>query len=233
MKNFKSIFFIFLYLTNINLLSQQLPGKPPSSINQSSTNPFQQPGPSRREESVQKVLPKKERLTTSITTPHSIAGIVGQANGEWVSSDHLYNLKPNMSVYVEVIYPEGKNFQVNEEALTAQVENILRAGGISMPALHALDEPSLPLFNVVVTVNAIEQTMFANVECRLFESVELKRVILDPGITFQAITWQKEELIGALQPDFNATLNQSVQELTKDFVERFNHFLNMRSRLGG
>ena len=102
-----------------------------------------------------------------------------------------------------------------------------------MPAVHALDEPSLPLFNVVVTVNAIEQTMFANVECRLFESVVLKRVVLDPGITFQAITWQKEELIGAFQPDFNATLNQSVQELTQDFVERFNHFLSIRSKLGG
>ena len=117
MNNLKAVLFVFFSLTSINLSSQQLPGKPPSSLNQSSTNPFQQPGSRQKEQPINKVSPKMENLTTSVTTPHSTAGIVGQANGEWVSSDHLYNLKPNMSVYVEVIYPEGKNFQVNEEAL--------------------------------------------------------------------------------------------------------------------
>jgi hypothetical protein len=207
-----------------------LPGKASSSLDQSKENPFET-APPEKSSPKHMIVPKVRPTTTAFSTPYTLPGIVGLAGGKWIGSDNLYNMRPDISVYVEVIMPEGKVFKINETALKELVIGIFEKGMINSPAVHEPDEPSLPLFHILIMMNSIDQYTIANIDCRLFESVTLKRVILDPGITFQAITWEKQELIAATETEFNNVFTKTIQDLATTFSERLNYFQTVKARM--
>lgn len=216
------------------LVFSQMPGKPAQSpLNKTSTNPFAQP-PGPKEPAGQKKMPqppKPSKIKGGIGVPFTLPGIVGLGAGGWAGSDNLFNLRPDIGVYVEIVMPEDKKFDISQVEVTNNILAIFQKAGISPSALREANEPPLPLFHVLIMVNSVEQEIVASCSCRLFEAVTLKRVALDPGITYQAITWEKQDLFSATPKDFKETLTKSVDDLTSNFVERFHYFQNLRSQM--
>lgn len=229
-----AFFLSFLIGEPIYLCAQttQKPGQAPSAINKPNPNPFPKPAP-------QKETPLPHpRIPRPVTTaeggiPFTLPGIVGLKEGHWVGSDNLYNLNPDISIYVELVMPEDHKFDVDEHELKARVQEIFSKAGITPNALHEPGEPLLPLYHVLVMFNEVEQCLMASCSCRLFESVNLKRVILEAGITFQAITWEKQDVISASKKDFYPLLDKTVDEITAAFVERYQYFQNLKIQRQG
>ena len=219
-----------LLFINPFFLKADLPGQSSSSINKPNPHPFQKsPAPK------ETPLPSHPRIQPLIPSaeggvPFTLPGIVGLKDGHWVGSDNLYNLKPDISIYVELVLPENKKFDINEDQIKSSVQEIFSKAGINPTALHEPGDPSLPLFHVLLLVNSVDEYLIASCACRLFESVTIKRVILEQGITFQAITWEKQDLIIASKKDFYPLIDKTIADFSAEFVERFQYFQNLKSR---
>lgn len=227
-----SIFFVFLLGDSLHL-SADLPGKPPSSINKSTVNPFQKPPPVKEAPGQHPRMPRAPTAVKEIGVPFLLPGIVGLKNGQWAGSDNLYNLRPDIGIYVELVMPEDQKFDINEHNIKERVEGIFSKAGINPVALREQGEPALPLYHVLIMLNQVDQCLTASCSCRLFESVTLKRVILEQGITFQAITWEKQDLISAAHKDFYSFLDKTIEDFTVSFVERFQYFQNLKFQRQG
>lgn len=217
-----------------SLLCADLPGQPSSTINKPLSHPFQQqqqqPGQTEKYVHPQPPTSRRPVPTEEGGIPFTIPGIVGAKNGAWVGSDNLFNLKPNMNVYVELVMPENMKIEINEAQIKSLVLQIFARVGIIPIAFVAPGEAPLPLYHVLIMLNQVDECNMAFCACRLFESVTLKRVILNPGITFQAITWEKQELISAAKKDFYPLLNKTITDFTEEFIGRYQYFLNLRTQ---
>ncbi|MBS4166441.1 MULTISPECIES: hypothetical protein [unclassified Neochlamydia] len=163
--------------------------------------------------------------------PFTLPGIVSWKDNQWVGSDNLYNLKPNIHIILELVKGENKNFDINEEEVKAHIQEKLAKIGISSTLLPEANEPFLPLFHVLVLVDSIDQFYTASCSCRLFEPVILKRVSLEKGIIYQAITWEKQELITSPKKDFSDLLTKTLNGLTEAFVNRFLYFQKLKYKI--
>jgi hypothetical protein len=211
-----------------------MPGKPPSSLNNSKANPFAKPQEKPEPINMPKKLLKKPVVEAKgILTPFSMPGMVGVSNGQWTGSDNLYNLTPFISLYVEIIKPENSTLAINEKDIIDNIEKIFGANALTPHAMIQPGDPALPLYHVLIMYNKAEEYEFGLVNCRLFEPVNLKRVILEDGISFQAITWEKQELVAASDKDFKNIVISTVDELTNDFVTRFRYFQEIKARSSG
>lgn len=229
MKKLMHILFLSASLLSGMELHSAMPGQGSSS---KITPPTFQPPPGQQ----QKPEPQKPMrpyipprpMPAPPVVPFTIPGIVGFKNGALIGSDNLYNLSPDINVYVEIVMPEGKKFTITEQEVKARLIQILTRVGINPVAIVVPGEAPLPLFHVLIMLNQEQDCYLAFCSCRLFESVTLKRVILNPGITFQAITWEKQELITAAKKDFYPLLNKTLADFTEQFVERYQYFINLR-----
>lgn len=212
-----------------HILSAQLPGQAPSTINKPNPNPFpktpQKPAPPMHAPKI----PRRPTVSAKETLiPFALPGIVGIKDGRWVGSDNLYNLRPDISVYVELVMPEDQKFDIKEMAIKARVQEMFSKGGINPIALQEPGEPPLPLYHILIMISQSEQSLTACCACRLFEAISLKRVILEEGITFQAITWEKQDLISASIKEFPPLLDKTIDDFTTGFIERFQYFQNLK-----
>lgn len=228
MKKLAYIWILTVLLAAPLYLSADLPGQAPTSINKPNPNPFPKAAPTKEPRGPSPRAQKPQPTAKDVGTPFTLPGIIGIRASGWVGSDNLYNVAPHISIYIEVATPEGQKLLVNEAQLKARVAGIFTKGGIQPIALHAPGDPSLPLFHVLIMSNQVEQCMTASVAARLFEAVTLKRAAFDPGITFQAITWEKQDLITAAQSDFYSLLEKTIDEFALDFVDRFKYFQNLK-----
>ncbi|MBN9378782.1 MAG: hypothetical protein BGO14_03780 [Chlamydiales bacterium 38-26] len=211
-------------------LKANLPGQPPSSSSSSKlpSNPFHSAPPTQAQP-----LPSPKRPLPPVSSkdsgpPFTLPGIVALKGGQWEGSDNLYNLSPNVGIYIEIVKPEGKKIEIDEAALKSHIQEIFSRGGINPNAMHAPGLPGFPLFHVLILVDTVEQFVVASCSCRIFESVGLQRVIIEPGITYQAITWEKQELLITAKDNFEPLLLKSLEELSGAFVSRFQYFQNVR-----
>lgn len=221
-----------LLLLNSVIFSSDLFGQSTSTMHKANPNPFPKPTPT-PEPPLSNQRPKPQATVPQpvkdIGVTFTLPGIIGLRDKRWVGSDNLYNLKPNISVYVEIVAPEDQKFSVNEQDIKERVQQILSKAGIQPIAFAEPGEPPfLPLYHVLIMLNEVDPCIMACCACRLFESVTLKRVILDPGITYQAITWEKQDLISASKKDFYPLVEKTIDELTASFVERFQYFVNLK-----
>lgn len=235
MKKLVATFFLSCIVLNpVFLCAQnQMPGQAPSAINKPSAQPFPKPSPEKETPIPRPKLPKPMVASKEGGVPFTLPGIVGLKDGHWVGSDNLYNLSPDISIYIELVQAEDQKFDVDALEIKTRIQEIFSKAGINSAALHAPGEPSLPLYHVLIMLNQIEQYLIASCSCRLFESVNLKRVILEQGITFQAITWEKQDLISASKKDFYPLVEKTIEDFTNGFVERFQYFQNLRFQRQG
>lgn len=208
--------------------------KPGSASGSSSTKLPENPFPK------EKVLPPPPKIPInkpSVTVPttetlFSFPGIVGVKDGKWLGSDNLFNVPNSVQLYVELIKPENQMIPLHKEALRSAVQEILSKGGIGDHALVQQEGiPPLPMLHILVMITSFDKACAACCACRLFESVELKRVILAEGITFQAITWEKQEIVVASQSEIEREVNSTVKQLVQSYVDRYKHFADLQKQI--
>jgi len=171
-------------------------------------------------------IPLAPRMPVSLDYFHP--GILVRDENKWQGGDQLLNLTSNIGVYVTLIKPEGLNFPLTEQQVKSQVAGIFREGEISPTTLAALDQPPLPAFQIEILVYPIEKGYVASIQGRLFESVTLDRFIFDPGMAFEAITWEKKQLIVAPKDKIVSYVTDTVDGITRSFVKRFQAFQKMK-----
>lgn len=160
---------------------------------------------------------------------YTMPGIVGLRNGGWEGSDDLFNLTPNIEIIVEMVKGEKKKYFMTDEFIKEHIVKYFKEGGL-VPYSQAADGPPLPIFHVLILITPVQEGYAAYVSCRLFEAVKLKRLVLDQDITYQAITWEKQDLIIAPKEGNMAELAESIKELTQSFITRYKYFENLKAR---
>lgn len=149
-------------------------------------------------------------------------GIVSMQNGQWSGSEHLFNLPTDLGLFVEIVKPQGVVFPFNEESIKQKLIPLLKNAGIE--ARSFLSGPStLPFLHLFLMVYPIEKGFVVYCALRLFEAVNLTRVHFKPDTIFQAITWEKQELL--VIPSGNMMeLEQTLQTISNAFANLFKSY---------
>ncbi|WP_068469420.1 hypothetical protein [Candidatus Protochlamydia phocaeensis] len=158
-------------------------------------------------------------------------GILVYRGGAWQGGDHLLNITNNIGVYVTIIKPEGDKLDLNADQLRKQVETIFSKEPINPTIMTAEGQPPLPFFQIQILLYPIDKGYVACCEGRLFESVMLQRFMFDPGMGFQAITWEKQTLQVGPTNTIIGQIQDSVDEIAQSFVERYDSFDKIRKDL--
>lgn len=163
------------------------------------------------------ILPKPVAQSANYFHP----GILVLQNGEWQGSDHLLNLTNQIGIYLTILKPDNLDFEIPEDKIKSSIEFAFQASGIKTQTLAYEGRPPLPAFELEIFIYPIERGFVAFCEGRLFESVTLSRFRIDPGIAYQAITWEKQSLLVSPTAQFSAQLEKGVKEIAEAFAERF------------
>lgn len=171
-----------------------------------------------------------ESAVDSTGGPYMLPGITAFKKGQWVGSDNLYNITNNIGVSVEIIKPLGRPIPIDSNTIRNRIAGMFdRAGIIPIAEGKGVKAP-LPFFHILIMIYPVEKGYVASINGRLFEPVALARINLDKNITWQAITWEKQDLIIASADLLNEQLFKSIDEITNNFIERFKFFENIKSQ---
>lgn len=226
-------FVLFVLFSDVESATTSLQSQP--SKTPTTTSPQLQLPPLQRPEAPAlpaKKLPKASTTQKPIISGElfTLPGMVGLNNNQWVGGDNFFNLSNEIQVVVEIAMPEGKKLPVSKPNISNIILRGFSKAGIIPHAQATEDSPPLPMFHLIVFANSVEDAVVGFCAGRLFEAVELKRVNLEKGITFQAITWEKQDLIIASEEEFPVQLDKSVQEITQEFVTRFTYFQSLKTQ---
>lgn len=155
-------------------------------------------------------------------------GILVYQDEEWQGSDHLLNLTNNIGVYVTILKPEGETLDISEAQVKKMVEEIFVGAKINPKTLNYKDQPPLPAFEVEILIYPVEKGYVACCDGRLFESVTLSRFVLDEGMAFQAITWEKRTLIVGPKNKFLEQLTTNIHEIVGAFADRYKAYVKLK-----
>lgn len=180
--------------------------------------------------------PSKEVLPEPIKPPQMIPqrasylhpGILVNVKNQWEGSDHLLNLANQIGVYVKILKPEKAELDASENDLQKIVEEIFTNSNIQPTTMAVAGKPPLPAFDIEIFVYPIEGGYATFLDGRLFESVMLERFKMDSNMAFQAITWEKQNLIVTPKDQFKEQLIKAVKEIAETFVTRFQAYENLR-----
>ena len=158
-------------------------------------------------------------------------GIVAQRGGRWVGSDHLYNLTENIDIVAEIFKPKNLELPITEEMIRSRVADIFKNSDIVPMAEEKPGQPPLPFFHVLVMIYPIEKGYVCYTEGRLFEQINIDRVVLDEQTALQGITWESQNLILAPEEKLVEQVNTSVDEIANTFAERFEFYEKIRRKI--
>lgn len=185
--------------------------------------PKVEPGP------VQKAAPKPLVMGEA---SYFYPGTIVLRNGSWVGGDNLLNLPKEIGLYVNIIKPEKDNLSIEEEALLQDLKKIFAKANIVPKTEVVAGQPPLPFFQVQILLYPIDRGYAAACEGRLFESVELKRFMLEPsGMAYQAVTWQKSSLVVSPSSQIKDQLKKDVEDIVQSFADRYQAFENIKREL--
>ncbi len=166
----------------------------------------------------------QERANGTIFTQ---PGIIGYRNGQWVGTDHLFNLTNQIGVSVEVVTPPNVTLTISKDEIIEETMKILSQGGLAPHRITGGASSPLPFFHFLIMVFPLQNGYLGSVSGRLFEAVDVDRIKLAQGIIWQAITWEKQTLIISSKEEFALQLKKYVDEITQAFVDRYKHFEGM------
>lgn len=155
-------------------------------------------------------------------------GLVARYGREWVGSDYLYDMPVNIGVIVEVVLPDGKPIDINPMALKQQISGIFAKIGINPDAEALGPKPPLPFFHVLILAYPTDTKYVAYVSGRLFEEVKIDRLHFEPNGVWQAITWEKQDLVITSPSQFNDQLTKTVDSIGEAFIDRIRFFQELQ-----
>lgn len=156
-------------------------------------------------------------------------GLVGIDNGNWAESENLYNLPRGIEVYAEIVKPESLELPFDSAEIARRVKEMFLKARLTPVSTAPLDEPTLPLYHVLIFVDKLDRAMVLYISCRLFEGVDVDRLSLPDNFVFQAITWEKQNMVVAAPADIPRQLDSNLQEMTQGFLQLVTHFNQIKS----
>jgi hypothetical protein len=157
-------------------------------------------------------------------------GIVAVQGGQWLGNEHLLGVSPHIGVVVELVIPPGVQFPIPESKIRDQVARVLKAGGVT-PKREFYGVTPLPFLHIMIMLNPIEKGYAVFIAERLFEEVQLNRIRLKMGTTFQAITWEKQELVVVPKEQLQPEIMKLLESIANEFVVRFKAYSELKARL--
>lgn len=158
-------------------------------------------------------------------------GVISFRGGRWEGTDHLYNLTNEIGVIVEIVKPESKEIPFKKESIENYVNELFSTNGLN-PRFRPRVGPPLPFFNVVIMIIPVEDNFAVYCTGRLFEEVDLKRINLEQGTYWQAITWEYQNLIFTPKDTLDAQILSAIREITENFIQRYKYFVSIRNQRG-
>jgi hypothetical protein len=147
-------------------------------------------------------------------------GVVTSKSGQWIGGDNFTNIAHSVSLQVNIIKPENLQISFNREDLQSKIADIFSKSEITINTTATEYTPPLPFFNMMILAYPIVDGMVVAVQGRLFESVELKRVVLENNTLFQGITWEQTNLVVAPDEEIEKYIKNAVEEIAKSFATR-------------
>lgn len=169
-----------------------------------------------------------QSLDSIFTSP----GVATLQNGRWVGSEHLYNLAQDFGVVVEIIQPTGQSIAINEASIRDKVLSLLSAAGLRPRTTLIANESPLPFLHILLMINPIERGYVVYFAARLFESVQVNRVHLKVDLTWQAITWEKQEILIFATEQLQTELFKTIDSVISSFTEKLKSYQNIQSSPG-
>jgi len=155
-------------------------------------------------------------------------GILALRGGNWLWSDHLFNLSKNIDIVVELTKPGNLDLPIKSKDIKGIVVKAFEQHGITPYASPVEGKPDLPSFHVLIMVYPIRDGYTFTVIGRLFEDVNLERVKLDQRVTMQAVTWDRTSIHVVSTSKLQSELEDSVREVSTEFADRFAVFEKLR-----
>lgn len=175
-----------------------------------------------------KLLQKEEPLPTSRQI-FTFPGLVGIENGTWAESENLYNLPRGIEVYAELVKPDSLELPFDAGQISHKIKEMFAKARLIPTSTAPLNEPTLPLYHVLIFVDKLDRAMVLYISCRLFEGVKLERLSLPKNFVFQAITWEKQNMVVAAPSDIPHQLESNLQEMTQGFLQLITHYNQIKS----
>lgn len=147
-------------------------------------------------------------------------GTIFFRDDKWHGVDNLLNLPKNFEIQVNIIKSDDITISIDNAFLEGKVQAIFSEAGFSKELSISKISPPLPFFNIVVMIFKYKDGYAAGITSRLFESVQLKRIQIESGGVFQAITWEKTGLIVAKKEEFDNLLSATIMGIVTEFVQR-------------
>lgn len=90
-----------------------------------------------------------------------------------------------------------------------------------IPDSQLILQPPLPALQILVMVQPIEMGYVVYCAGQLLEGVQIHRVFLKPDIIYQAITWQKQELLLVSKEQLVNETDKTIQSIVSAFADRY------------
>lgn len=168
--------------------------------------------------------PKREFYGTPFEPTYLFPGLVRFSIDKWVGSDYLYSLSPNIGVVVELVNPNNIPHNIDIDLIKQNIETIFSYSGINPVAESIGGGPPLPFFHLLIFASPVENSYVFSISGRLFEDVRLARLNVKLPGTWQAITWEKQELVVASKALFFEQLWATSKQIAESFTQRVNFF---------
>lgn len=155
-------------------------------------------------------------------------GIVAFQGGEWVGSDHLYNLGEKLALVVETVSPANLTF-TDSDLRQIMAKKLIASNFDIVPTDPGVSVNPPPFLHALIMVYPLGKQLVAYCGLRLFEPVELLRVKLSKEVAFQAITWERQTVIESNEDAFGPELKRALDDLLNTFIEQWKHFERQRA----
>lgn len=179
-----------------------------------------------------KMTPSPLRKTADTPT-YFFPGMVALHQRLWVGSDYLFYVPANIGVVIELIADkqikndEGKVI-LEEIKLKKAAEAIFQKVGINPQSYSVENTAPLPFFHILIMMYHVDNKVFVSIAGRLFEEVMPARLDLDAPVgTFQAITWEKNEILIVSTPQAPEQIEAMVSDIATTFVNRYRFFAEL------
>lgn len=175
-------------------------------------------------------LPVPQQVSTQAA--YFYPGVIAYRNGTWIGGDNLLNLSRNIGLYISIIKSPTDPLEIDEEQLLRDAKKIFAQADIDPIILQAPGQAPLPFFQVQVLLYPVERGYAASCEGRLFESVNMHRMMLDEtGVVYQAITWQKSSLIVSPKEKIVERLKVDIEDIVQSFADRYVTFEKIKNTM--
>lgn len=182
-------------------------------------------------------IPKKpgvkegEKIVSSVYEIFTVPGVVALRGDAWVGTENLYNLTPDLGLFVEFIESPNLNLPLRENTIKEKVSAIVRDSGISVRGNVLLKKTPLPFLHCILMIMPIEKGFTAYCAIRLFEETRVSRVFLPTEVVWQTITWEKQEIIVSATEQITEQVTKTFEDLATSFVQRYRQEREGRSNL--